>query len=67
MAANDVIVYKENASGVWERQTAAQTALTGKDAGAVNSGDATTDGVISNNRTRIEEIEVQLQALGILS
>lgn len=42
------------------------TALTSKDSGAVNSGDATTDGVITNNRTRIEEIETKLQELGVL-
>lgn len=43
------------------------SALTAKDAGTANSGDATTDGVIDNNRTRIEEIEGALQALGLLS
>jgi len=42
-------------------------ALTAKDAGVVNSGDATTDGVIANNRTRIEELEGRLQLYGLLS
>lgn len=43
-----------------------QSALTSKDGSTVNSGDATTDGVIENNRTRIEEIETRLQALNFI-
>ncbi len=43
------------------------TALTTSDASAVNSGDATTDMVITNLRTRIDELEAKLQALGLLS
>lgn len=35
-------------------------ALTAADAGVVNSGDATTDGVINNMRTRINELEARL-------
>ena len=35
--------------------------LTAKDTGTANSGDATTDGVIDNNRTRIEELEAMLK------
>jgi hypothetical protein len=42
------------------------TSMTAKDAGTANSGDATTDGIIDNNRTRIEEIETQLKRLQIL-
>lgn len=43
------------------------TALTAADAGVVNSGDATTDGVINNIRTRVGELETKLQALGLLT
>ncbi len=43
------------------------TALTAADAGAINSGDATTDGVIGNMRTRLGEIESKLQALGLIA
>lgn len=35
-------------------------ALTAADAGIVNTGDATTDGVINNMRTRINELEARL-------
>jgi hypothetical protein len=44
-----------------------QGPLTAQDAGVVNSGDATTDGVIENNRTRIAEIEAALQTYGLLA
>lgn len=40
--------------------------LTAKDTGTVNSGDSTTDGVIENNRTRIEELENMLIEAGLL-
>lgn len=43
------------------------TALTAANAGAINSGDATTDAVIANMRTRINELETKLQALGLLT
>lgn len=43
------------------------TALTAADASVVNSGDATTDTVINNMRTRINELETKLQSLGLLS
>lgn len=43
------------------------TALTAADASAVNSGDATTDTVIGNMRTRINELETKLQSLGLLA
>lgn len=42
-------------------------ALTAADASAVNSGDATTDAVIGNLRTRVNELETNLKALGLLS
>lgn len=45
----------------------AQAALTAANAGAINSGDATTDAVIGNMRTRINELESKLQALGLLA
>jgi len=44
-----------------------QTALTAKDGGAINSGDAGTDVIIGNNRTRIEELKVALQNLGFIA
>lgn len=44
-----------------------QTAVTAIDAGTADSGDATTDGVIDNNRTRLSEVIVALQDLGILA
>lgn len=43
------------------------TALTAADAGALNTGDATSDTVIGNMRTRIGELETKLQALGLLT
>jgi hypothetical protein len=43
-----------------------QAALTAADAGTVASGDATTDGVINNLRTRLGEIEARLHAYGLL-
>lgn len=42
-------------------------ALTAADAGVVNTGDATTDGVIDNMRIRIGELEARLQAHGLLA
>lgn len=42
-------------------------ALTAADAGTINSGDATTDAVIGNMRTRIGELEAKLKALGLLA
>lgn len=42
-------------------------ALTTADIGTVASGDATTDGVINNLRTRLGELESRLQALGLLA
>lgn len=43
------------------------TALTAADASALNTGDATSDTVIGNMRTRIGELETKLQALGLLT
>ncbi len=43
------------------------TALTAASAAAINSGDATTDAVIANLRTRVGELEVLLQSKGLLS
>ncbi len=43
------------------------TALTAADASALNTGDATSDTVIGNMRTRIGELESKLQALGLLT
>lgn len=40
--------------------------LTAENAGAINSGDATTDAVIGNLRTRLGELEAAVQALGVL-
>lgn len=48
-------------------QPVAATALTAAEAGAVNTGDAGSDTVITNIRTRVGEIEDVLQALGLLS
>lgn len=43
-----------------------QAALTAANGGTINSGDATTDAVIGNNRTRIAELEAILEAHGML-
>lgn len=43
------------------------TALTTADASALNTGDATSDTVIANMRTRIGELETKLQSLGLLA
>ena len=42
-------------------------ALTAANGGALNTGDATSDTVIGNIRTRVGEIETKLQALGLLA
>lgn len=46
--------------------TARPAALTAANAGTVNSGDAATDAVIENLRTRLGELETRLQAFGFL-
>jgi len=43
-----------------------QGPLTARDLNTPNSGDVTTDAIISNNNTRIAEIEMALQAYGLL-
>ena len=43
------------------------TALTAADASALNTGDATSDTVIGNMRTRIGELETKLQSTGLLA
>ena len=40
--------------------------LTAENTGAANSGDATTDAVITNTRTRVSEIETLLRSKGWL-
>lgn len=47
--------------------TTKPTALTAIDASALNTGDATSDTVIGNMRTRINELESKLQALGLIT
>ena len=47
--------------------TTQPTALTAEDAGTINTGDATTDDVIENMRTRIADIEGKLQSLGLIA
>lgn len=47
--------------------TTRPTALTAANAGAINTGDATSDTVIGNMRTRIGELETKLKALGLLT
>ena len=42
-------------------------ALTAADAGALNTGDAGSDTVIGNIRTRLGELETKLQAYGLLN
>lgn len=42
------------------------TALTTKNTGTLNTGDATSDTIINNMRTRINELETKLQSLGLL-
>jgi len=46
--------------------TAPGAALTAANAGTVNSGDATTDAVIANLRTRVGELEALLQSKGLV-
>lgn len=46
---------------------AEQAALTDKNTDTANSGDATTDDIIDNNRDRIAEIEAALQAVDLLA
>ena len=43
------------------------TALTAANAGTLNTGDATSDTIIGNMRTRINELETKLQALGLIA
>lgn len=47
--------------------TTRPTALTAANISALNTGDATSDTVIGNMRTRINELETKLQALGLLT
>lgn len=42
------------------------TALTTADASVINTGDATSDTVIANMRTRINELEARLQSLELI-
>lgn len=42
-------------------------ALTAASTAVANSGDATTDALINNLRTRVNELEARLQALTLLS
>lgn len=42
-------------------------ALTAANAGTINSGDATTDTIIGNMRTRINELESKIQSLGLIN
>lgn len=44
-----------------------QTAMTAANAGALNTGDATSDTIIGNMRTRINEIETKLKALNLFT
>lgn len=43
-----------------------QAALTGANAGTLNTGDATSDTIIGNMRTRIGDIEARLQSYGLI-
>ena len=46
---------------------AQRAAMTAVNNGTVNSGDAVTDNVITNSRTRINEIEAGLETLGLFA
>lgn len=55
---------KDLASG---KRPRSREALTAAAASAVNSGDATTDTVIGNIRTRLGQVETALRAFGIIA
>lgn len=61
--------FKANATGIGffgVTPVARAAALTAADANTINTGDATSDTVIANMRTRIGELETKLQAYGLL-
>jgi hypothetical protein len=62
--ANTSLERLQTAYGIGPNET---PSLTAKDTGTANSGDTGTDDIIDNNRTRIEEIEDALKALGLLA
>ena len=41
--------------------------LTASDTNTPNSGDATTDNIIANLQTRVDELEARLQALNLIN
>lgn len=47
-------------------ENAPRSAITVENSGTINTGDATTDTIIGNMRTRIAELEDALQALNLL-
>lgn len=49
-----------------QAQLRPRAAITATDTSTVNSGDATTDTVIDNLRTRLSELESRLQDAGLL-
>jgi hypothetical protein len=67
--AGDIVVSVNDGSSVRQKTLLpfSPAALTAADAGAIDSGDATTDAVITANRTRIAELEAALQAAGLIS
>lgn len=56
-------------AGAWQLVlvTATPSALTAANAGTLNTGDATSDTIINNLRTRLNEIEAKMQAMGLLT
>ena len=70
LSANSTLRIQLNAPGIGffgVPPVVRPTALTAADASALNTGDATSDAVIANMRTRIGELETKLQALGLLT
>lgn len=70
MMYNSTSRIKCNSTGIGFFNTtpvAKPSALTAANNGTINTGDATSDTIIANMRTRIAELESKLQSLGLLS
>ena len=60
---HNIIAYNQTVDPIVDKLNIALSTMTAANAGAINSGDAGTDAVIANNRTRISEIEAILVSL----
>ena len=62
---NDVLGWIDEVANLPAMKDHLPVALTAEDGSAVNSGDATTDDVIENMRTRIGELSARFDGFGL--